>query len=199
MVQEAVAVLSPVLEWRQSVIASAEIASSLSSAARAGAMGVQDATELPEALALAASMVCAATDASQCWLVLCEDGWWASGAATRVLELEEHKLQFPGVLVDPDNKDVPEPSEVISGVVEMARDTLDAGAMASAESLGGLPLLTTEKALFGCLVLQHPSWDLNQALCSLILSNLSNRIGNSQLASLLGVARDGAAPETPAV
>ena len=79
----------------------------------------------------------------------------------------------------------------------MARDTLDAGAMASAESLGGLPLLTTEKALFGCLVLQHPSWDLNQALCSLILSHLSNRIGNSQLASLLGVARDGAAPETP--
>lgn len=99
LVQEAVAVLAPVFEWREDATACADITSSLSAAARAGAIGVQEAAEAHTAIALAAAMIVGAVKASQCWVVLCEDGWWASGAAIRIIELEDHTLKFPGVLV----------------------------------------------------------------------------------------------------
>jgi len=167
--------------------------------------------ELPtpkDALVVAMSMMCALTDSTKAYLALCEDGWWASGAALRVVELS-HEVCLPavpglsfaagdptpvlkgyGVLVeDGATDDVDAASAENAQFAETVLDT-DDGVYHVPGGMCGVPLKTAEGQLFAVVVMHDVSKVIFEDDVQGLVAAMQSEFSNKDLPALVLSIRD---------
>jgi len=196
--EEAAALIGQAMIIRECVSATTDQSNRRRAALSISSATLTDLPTIQHALAVAMSMMCAFTNTDKACLVLCEDGWWAAGAALRVVGLSWTDGQPPalvgnGVLVEEGDDTDPvssEAAEFAGSVLELGQHSTEGSGLVQRDGKFGIPLRTAEGQSFGCVVLHGVGTLAAEEDVQCILAAMKAKVTNSDLASLVVGIRD---------